>query len=251
MILERSVQPTNCTSFVTLTYAPEYYPPTGSLDVMDYKRFLWSLRNNDRKTSGKNFRYFGCGEYGDKFGRAHYHFVLFGHHVDIANQMVQRAWQKGHTDVGLCTGGGMKYIAGYVQKKLTGEAAEKEYGERLPPFATMSRNPGIGAVATDRIIDKLKVLKEQPDKVEFGNDVFQWYAGRIMINGYTYSLPDYCINRILKAFSLETDVDQKRIKGHIEWLKELYSLDEYGNRRAILDREYKEREALNRMKANI
>lgn len=62
-------------SFLTLTYAPEHLPENGTLLKRDLTLFLKRLR---KAYSGKCIRYFGCGEYGDKFARPHYHLILFG-----------------------------------------------------------------------------------------------------------------------------------------------------------------------------
>lgn len=41
------------------------------------------------------------------------------------------------------------YVTGYIQKKLNGQMAEKEYGQRLPPFSTCSQ--GLGLVFAEKI----------------------------------------------------------------------------------------------------
>lgn len=140
-------------SFVTLTYDKENQPPDGSLKVEDWQRFAKRLR----KTLGP-FRFYHCGEYGETNGRPHYHAALFG--IDFTKDRVllrvergtklytspllRQIWGHGHVTAGQLTYQSAAYVARYVMKKLTGKMAE-EYGPLRPPYATMSRRPGIGS----------------------------------------------------------------------------------------------------------
>lgn len=257
MILEASRYPSGSVTFICPTYAPEHLPPGGTLVKEDFTNFLKRLRYHTRdkfiragmSESQNGFRYFGVGEYGDKFGRPHYHFIVFGVPIEDMQVAIKKSWTKGHTDVGLAEPGAFKYVANYVQKKLTGDVGEQEYAGKEPPFAQMSRMPGIGYHATMAIIEKLKKNQQLPKFAQFGNDVFQWYGGKLKINGYTYSLPDYCIVKVMQAFDLEFDDDKKRWEGHIDWLKELYNLADNSVRRGELARKVNERKELARMKA--
>lgn len=145
--------------FITLTYAPEHLPLGGTLVKRDWQLFVKRLR----KRVGK-FRYYHCGEYGDKLGRPHYHAILFG--IDLCDlklfksgsmplytsQLLTDVWGKGHVTVGAATFESAAYCARYCTKKITGKAAEDHYRREvdgiefsvLPEYNTMSRNPGIG-----------------------------------------------------------------------------------------------------------
>ena len=61
----------NC--FVTLTYNESYLPETFDMVKRDVQLFIKRLRKK-----GYKFRYYGCGESGDRFGRKHAHLVIFG-----------------------------------------------------------------------------------------------------------------------------------------------------------------------------
>lgn len=140
-------------SFVTLTYDKENEPDGGTLKVEDWQRFAKRLR----KAIGP-FRFYHCGEYGETNGRPHYHACLFG--IDFTKDrvllreergtklytspMLRQIWGLGHVTAGQLTYQSAAYVARYVMKKLTGKMAE-EYGPLRPPYATMSRNPGLGA----------------------------------------------------------------------------------------------------------
>jgi len=151
----------NC--FLTLTYADEKLPAYGSLDRDAVPKFMKRLRK-----SGVKARYFQCGEYGDK-GRPHYHVCLFGHAFPdreyareskagfplYRSPALERLWRDGFSDIGDLTFESAAYCARYVMKKITGARAEEHYarvdeetGEVVylePEYATMSRNPGLGA----------------------------------------------------------------------------------------------------------
>lgn len=137
--LEQQFHPV--TSFLTLTYSDKYVPATLSRsDLSLFMRFL-------RRKVGK-FRFFGCGEYGERFGRPHYHALLFGT-ADL--EACQRVWRKGFVTLEPVTPARISYTAGYCAKKLGFKDAKREVvdyatGEVYtyqPPFLQMSRRPGI------------------------------------------------------------------------------------------------------------
>lgn len=152
-------------SFVTLTYSPEHVPGGMSLDRKAFPLFMRRLR---REEGWEKVRYYHCGEYGDRFKRPHYHALLFG--VDFRSDRVERGvsdgsalwrsrtldrlWPDGEAWIGSVTFESAAYVARYIMKKITGDAASDHYlsvdeetGEvwkREPEYATMSRRPGIG-----------------------------------------------------------------------------------------------------------
>lgn len=148
-------------SFITLTYSPENLPSDGNLSLDDWQRFAKRLRHYGR------FRFFMAGEYGEEFGRPHYHACLFG--LDFPDRVLYSErdgarlwtsriladyWPYGFSTVGDVTFESAAYVARYVMKKVTGDRAESHYmrlneetGELapvVPEFVTMSRRPGIG-----------------------------------------------------------------------------------------------------------
>ena len=62
--------------FITLTYDDDHLPADGLLYRSDVTKFIKRLRHYC------SVRYFGCGEYGTKNKRPHYHLILFGCHLD-------------------------------------------------------------------------------------------------------------------------------------------------------------------------
>ena len=116
---------------------------------------------------GDGIRFFHCGEYGENFGRPHYHACLFNFDFKdrvlwserqgvrlYTSEALAELWPFGFSTVGDVTFESAAYVARYVLKKVTGEEAFDHYRyvdeitgqifERAPEYVTMSRRPGIG-----------------------------------------------------------------------------------------------------------
>ena len=165
-------------SFVTLTYRDSSLPPRGSLVTKDWQDFAHRLR----KRVGP-FRFFHCGEYGGKRGRAHLHAIIWGHsfeedrqylettdqgHRLDTSQLLDSIW--GHGDrnpIGEVTFKSSAYVARYIMAKQTGKKAELHYGQvvdkatgevtpyKKPEYVTMSLKPGIGHAWIHKYMDEV------------------------------------------------------------------------------------------------
>jgi len=144
--------------FVTLTYksicqvctAKENgFPPVlPSLRKRDLQLFLKRIR---KAISPTKIRYYACGEYGDKTKRLHYHLIIYGmgweHRQTIMDNWTYTDWtvediQKG--SFGFVEPDSIRYVAQYIDSKLTGEDAMWQYTvmNREPVFKLQSQ--GIG-----------------------------------------------------------------------------------------------------------
>lgn len=151
----------NCV--VLLTYADSRF----SLVHRDFQLFMKRLR----KHFGVGVRFFMCGEYGEKYGRPHFHAALFN--CDFPDKVyfkkseagstlwtsaiLTKLWGHGHATIGTLNFESAAYIARYVTKKLTGDGGDDreilnivdpDTGEmwcRQKEYGEMSRKPGIGA----------------------------------------------------------------------------------------------------------
>lgn len=153
----------NHSAFVTLTYRDDKIPPGGTLVKRDLQLFMKRLR----KSYDRQIRFYACGEYGDTTQRPHYHLLLFNVLFDDRKRMatgktgdplytserLSRLWPDGHHWIGEVTFDSCAYVARYILKKVTGDAAAAhyevvdQYGElhqRIPEFTVMSRRDGIG-----------------------------------------------------------------------------------------------------------
>ena len=112
-----------------------------------------------RKELGDGIRFYGCGEYGENFGRPHYHVCLFnrdfpdkkrygpdaGDKTLYTSELLSSLWPNGGSIVAGVSWDSISYVAGYVCDKITGKDADCHYGGRDPEFGVMSRRPGLGA----------------------------------------------------------------------------------------------------------
>ena len=157
---EKQLHSKNC--FITLTYNDEHLPHDQGLRKRDFQTFMKKVRNRIGPV-----RYYHCGEYGENFGRPHYHALFFGLDFDDkvywsgeddqklhVSPTLDELWGKGYALIGSVTFESAAYVARYITKKVTGEKAHDHYqkvdpdtGEIFqiePEYTTMSRRPGIG-----------------------------------------------------------------------------------------------------------
>jgi hypothetical protein len=139
-------------SFITLTYSPENLPSNGTLVKSHFQNFMKCLR---KRIAPNTVRYYHCGEYGGQFNRAHYHAILFGFdfsdkkylftkdgHRYYTSALLQNLWPMGYSTTTDVTYDTSAYVAGYIQKKITGKIAESHYQGRLPEYSLMSLGLG-------------------------------------------------------------------------------------------------------------
>lgn len=173
--------------FLTLTYDEVNCPQDYSLDKNAISAFMKRLRRH----IPYSFRFFGCGEYGDKYQRPHYHIILFG--VKEEDMMFvgvdRREWLRGHRPQSFhawklgfvqverprSSGGVAAYVARYVTKKLKAS----EYTTREMPYHRQSQ--GIG--------------KNFLDKLPF-------YTPIVTYKGYTRALPKYLRRKLAEKFGV-------------------------------------------------
>lgn len=167
---EMSLFENNC--FVTLTYDDkrlpyrcENFPPANvSLYYPDFQLFMKAVRDR----FGEGIRFMVSGEYGDKFGRPHWHVIFFNldfsdkyvwyksktGHLVYRSDVLEELWPWGNSDIGSVTYQSIGYVARYVMKKVSGKAAPAHYEwvdpstgqvfDRVPELARYSLKPGIG-----------------------------------------------------------------------------------------------------------
>jgi hypothetical protein len=160
---EAQMHDQNC--FITLTYDDAHLPSDRSLHYRDFQLFIKRLR---KRYPGRRIRYYMAGEYGENFGRPHWHACIFGLDFDdkklwkrtSSNSLLYRSkelellWPFGYSSIGDVTFESAAYVARYIMKKVTGKNAAEHYKEidpdtgeitnRKPEFTKMSLKPGIG-----------------------------------------------------------------------------------------------------------
>lgn len=165
--LESELYKQNC--MITLTYNEDNLPKGGRLVKRDLQLFMKRLRKHFEPLK---IRFFGCGEYGSKNGRPHYHVILFN--LDFEDKFffckdnkgtdlyrsptLEKLWTLGFSSIGEVNFDSAKYCAIYMQKPPK--------DGRPKAFTIMSRRPGIGFdairkqwLATDKIYYRGKYIK--------------------------------------------------------------------------------------------
>ena len=168
--------------FITLTYDDEHlvYGDIGNptLKKEHFTKFIKDLRQVYRlKFDHKGIRYFGCGEYGDKYNRPHGHIIFFNLPIDdlsidfpqpdgtiirkkekmtgkfyFYSELIQSLWPYGYVVIADCNWNTEAYVSRYIMKKQKGNNG-KIYKDKLgiePPYLFMSNRPGIG---TEKFLD--------------------------------------------------------------------------------------------------
>lgn len=251
---EAKIHKHNC--FLTLTYDDEHLPRkywtgqhhpktgekiySGDLALRDVQLFLKKLRKKALGMKTDNtialdinyappnthggmppspLRYYLGAEYGEQYGRPHYHLCLFGidlndklyvgkspaGHKMYTSKTITETWEKGIHSLGELTFESAAYTARYIMKKITGNRQKKAYerqdhdsGEILqlrPEFNTMSRRKGIGQ----------KWLEK------FNTDVYP--KGKVIIRGHQANAPRYYDKQFKKLDQLAYE--------EMQWQKEL------------------------------
>lgn len=133
--------------FLTLTYSDENLPNPPHVSKRDLQLFFKRLR---KAFEPQKLRYYACGEYGEGFGRPHYHAIVYGFDPlnEVHRDLVRRAWPFGFVYFGDASINSMQYVAGYVAKKLN-----KWDDGRPAEFTLMSRRPALGSLMLDKLKD--------------------------------------------------------------------------------------------------
>lgn len=187
-------------AFITLTYASEHLPENESLCYDHFQRFMKRLRKRVRLP----VRFYMCGEYGENFGRPHYHACIFGYGFPdrkplmrtksgdtlFTSELLNQLWPYGISSIGDVNFQSAAYVARYIMKKITGDAAFAHYNKvdedgvvtsRVPEFTRMSLKPGIGAGWFDK----------------YHSDVFP--HDHVIVKGKQVSVPRYYTDKVAKA----------------------------------------------------
>lgn len=121
--------------FLTLTYDDKYCPTF--LVKSHLSNFIKLLRTHliRYKNYKDKIKYFGCGEYGGKFGRPHYHLIIYNLALDdlvkvsdnnYVSPLISSCWIYGLHSVGFINEKSISYVSGYTQKKINKTLSSSE-----------------------------------------------------------------------------------------------------------------------------
>jgi len=161
-VLRQLLEQSSCSHsyFLTLTYSDPNRP--GILQYDDAAKFLKRLR---KPHPPETVRFFCVGEYGEKFGREHWHLNIFSQaklSFRYGRQHIEQ-WPNGVSFVGTLTKRSMGYVAAYTQ-------------EKDPPILQASRRPGLGASGIMRVASRIAELypscENVPNQIRIGKSVY-------------------------------------------------------------------------------
>lgn len=151
--------------FVTLTYDDDHLPWT-DLSPTVCRRDVQLFFKRLRKVVSSRLRYFLTSEYGEEFGRPHYHMILFNFDSDPVN--IERAWQNGFVRFGSVTAASIRYVTKYF---VTPQ--EVIPSGSLKPFSLSSKGLGLSYLTPSMVNfigqhrDRPFLLSSDGDKVSF------------------------------------------------------------------------------------
>jgi len=219
---EASLWQKNC--FITLTYNDQWVPEDKSLHYDHFQKFMKRLRKRfsgyEEDSQGKRpIRFYMAGEYGENFGRPHFHACLFNFDFEdkvffkrtesgcvvYRSQALEELWADpktelsyGFSSIGDVTFQSAAYVARYIMKKQNGKNADAHYefthpvtGEislRRPEFNKMSLKPGIAAGWYEKWKD----------------DVYP--HDYVVVNGKQVRPPRYYDKKFAKEYPVEFDM---------------------------------------------
>lgn len=169
--------------------------PEDGLSKKDHQKFLKRLR----KKVGP-VRFYMCGEYGEKNDRPHYHYIIFGYDFPdktlwrkqgefqyYRSKLLETCWPFGHSEIAAVTFETCAYVARYVTKKITGDAAIEHYKRTapdgtdywlMPEFGEMSRKPGLGRGWLDKYLEDVYTT-DQVYRNDQGSRPPRYYDNRL------------------------------------------------------------------------
>lgn len=212
-ILAESVFQPHC-SFWTLTYDDEHVPFVDGDEFHDVLNLsprdlqLFIKRWRKFKPEDEEFRYFAVGEYGDRFGRPHYHLVAFGPPVNLELETrVKETWGKGRISVSELNRPRAAYCAAYTLKKMTKTDDSRLVPGQQPEFFRCSRKPALGARLMEHIA-AATFTRSGSYLVAATEDVPKEFR----LEGRRYSIGRYWINKLREVCDAPEKANLEKIK---------------------------------------
>lgn len=206
IMLENRSHTESC--FVTLTYDEEHVPRDKQgrlvLKKTDVQKYLKRLR---RKLRDQKIRYLAIGEYGDRYGRPHYHLIIYGIGSLLEND-ITTCWSDkkgaiGNVVVGGVTNHSARYCAGYCVKKLN-RATDPRLEGKPPEFLLSSRRGGgLGKKEVIRIAQK---IKENP-----------YWDENTIINSFTIGGKPYPLGGYLSSILFQELGQSEELRQSMLW----------------------------------
>lgn len=260
---EASLHQDNC--YITLTYDDDNLPVNGSLIKSHFVVFMKKLRKL-KEFKNREIRFYMCGEYGEIYGRPHYHAILFN--MDFkdktlfkvekgfrlyTSESLGKLWKYGHHAIGDVTFHSAAYVARYVVKKVNGKMIDKEIPKKfivngeeivlnLKPYEKVNFETG-------EIVNVEKEYCNMSRKYGIGKKWYEKYKSdvypndKVIVNSFPVNPPKYYD----KLFELDNEKKFKKLKV----LRKLKSKKVEGMRLDALEECAKKRLAMKKKSDNI
>lgn len=221
-----------CGAFVTFTFDDYHLLPyqfidsksgklTATLDRKCGKDFLNRLNKNihkfveENKRKGvdvtplcnPNYKYILTGEYGDKFGRPHFHCIFFGLDYAFCKRLFWQSWKQGSIQVDPVRQGGIKYAVKYISTQEFGDYAfyKYDYHHLQRPYSVHSAGLGVGLYTS-----QMRYIREN-------NGCYRWH-------NTDRPVPSYYKNKFL---IIENRTDKAHKLNYIRQTNQIYNLYEH------------------------
>lgn len=196
--------------FLTLTYDELNCPSV--LKKEDYQLFIKRLR---KRFKNIKIKYYGCGEYGSKTERPHWHIIIFGLPIGSMNleragfvegrwssAIIRELWPYGHNVTGTVNERSISYVTGYLLK-------EKDPKRRMQ-FQSQ-------ALGEEFIYDNESLIRDFK-LTRYGRrvPVPRYYIKKLGI--LPHEIPELDSVAVEKGYEDRTEylLDGKRIFGHVQ-----------------------------------
>lgn len=186
---------------MTFTYNEKALPLAQNTDyvpTLRKKAFLQWVKNRQKQIGP--FRYYAVGEYGDRYGRPHYHMALFPT-GDSQVLALRNAWRKdyGFTDEIELNTKLARYLAKYTTKKLTSFDDFRLEENQEPEFRASSKRPPLGQDFVERVIARYQTGQGRR-LIQKRGDIDRTFK----IERITYPIPDWALTEIRKGLGIPT-----------------------------------------------
>ena len=234
--------------FVTLTYDDEHLPTlqqakeynnslrlsvrkSGNDQIMEHfqkwhvQKFMKLLRDKYKSyvPDPYKIRYFCVSDYGGKFGRLHYHLLLFNFPLSAASatrlaisECIQKIWKKGGVYVGTVTDKSINYTCKYVLQRPSVTGCPKTW-------MTCSNKPGIGAsFITEK--NMFNVIRLKKPAVRVGDSCYMKLPRYYVYKFLPYDVPCFDNIRYDYGEAVKRQV-QAKIEENLRKYREKYDED--------------------------
>ena len=203
--------------FITLTYDDDSVPTTiggqGTLRKKYVRRWL------ERCKKKLDFRYFVVGEYGERFGRPHYHLALFPN-ADFPPTAFTDLWRKGFTSTYELTHSRARYMLKDLTKSVRDQKKDSQRYDIdgiEKPFRIGSRNPAIGVAFVSVVVRAYRTKSGQAALERDGDVCRSFRFGREIL-----PIPRFILGKIRQRLGIPAL--------HEERLAHLGYYEKYANR---------------------